>query len=56
MEMPHVYEPVPSFDALEERLNMFLSQYNEMARGTGMDLVFFKDAMAHLIRVGDIHT
>ena len=51
MEMPHVYEAIPSFDALSERLKMFLSQYNEMVRGSGMDLVFFKDAMAHLIRV-----
>uniref|UniRef100_A0A3Q2U3D3 Dynein axonemal heavy chain 5 n=1 Tax=Fundulus heteroclitus TaxID=8078 RepID=A0A3Q2U3D3_FUNHE len=49
-DLPKVYEPIESFGSLKERLNMFLCHYNESIRGTGMDMVFFQDAMIHLIK------
>ena len=53
-DAPKVYEPIPTFDALKERLQSFMGQYNEQIRGGNLDLVFFKDAMIHLMRISRI--
>ena len=54
MESPKVYEPVDDFTPVVARLNSFQDQYNEILRGSNMDLVFFPDAIINLIKISRI--
>ncbi|GIY16074.1 dynein heavy chain 8, axonemal [Caerostris darwini] len=54
LEMPLIYEQIPSFEELAERLRYFMHQYNEGSQRMQMDLVFFKDAMVHLVKISRI--
>jgi dynein heavy chain len=54
LEAIKVYERVPSFEVLRERLIDYMKQYNEAIRGSKMDLVLFEDAMKHIVRISRI--
>jgi dynein heavy chain len=54
LEAPKVYEKIPDLASLKKKLDEYQTLYNETVKGTGMDLVFFKDCMVHIVRVSRI--
>ena len=54
LEPPKIYEQIPSFGETKERVQMFMQQLNEFIRGANMDLVFFNDALTHLMKISRI--
>eukprot|EP00741_Cyanophora_paradoxa_P017811 tig00021017_g17202.t1 len=54
MAAPKIYRYVESLPQLRERVNGFMSQYNEEAKIGKLDLVLFEDALKHLMRISRI--
>ncbi|XP_055849438.1 dynein axonemal heavy chain 8 [Episyrphus balteatus] len=54
LEPPKIYEEIPSFDFTKTKVLFYMGQFNELVRGFTMDLVFFHDALVHLIIVSRI--
>ncbi|KAF6214793.1 hypothetical protein GE061_009536 [Apolygus lucorum] len=54
LEAPKIYEEVPSWAFLKEKLYFYMDAYNETVKGTKMDMVFFHDAMVHLMIISRI--
>ncbi|XP_059501105.1 dynein axonemal heavy chain 8-like [Stegostoma tigrinum] len=52
--IPKVYEMIPSYEFLTEKLQFYQSQHNESVRSGFFDLVFFKDTMTHLMKISRI--
>ncbi|KAL5281346.1 hypothetical protein ACFFRR_005004 [Megaselia abdita] len=53
-EPPKIYEEIPDFDFVKKKVFFYMSQFNEYVRGFHMDMVFFKDALIHLMVVSRI--
>ncbi|KAL0129655.1 hypothetical protein PUN28_001727 [Cardiocondyla obscurior] len=54
LEAPKIYEEIPSYDIVIAKVQQNMEQFNEYIRGMRLDLVFFHDALVHLIRISRI--
>ncbi|KAG5675719.1 hypothetical protein PVAND_005600 [Polypedilum vanderplanki] len=49
-----LYEEIPSFEVVTERIYSFMTQYNLEVRGSKLDLVLFQDGLVHLMIISRI--
>ncbi|KAJ2947929.1 hypothetical protein O0L34_g9722 [Tuta absoluta] len=53
-DAPKIYEELPSWDFVLEKLRSFQNGFNDSIRGFHLDMVFFHDAMVHLFIISRI--
>lgn len=49
-----IYEQIPSFEVVKDRIYMFINRFNTEVRGAKLDIVLFQDALIHLMIVSRI--
>lgn len=54
LETPKIYEEMPSFEFVKEKVVSLMKTFNELNRGLELDLVFFHDCLVHLIIISRI--
>ncbi|XP_024940596.1 dynein heavy chain 8, axonemal [Cephus cinctus] len=54
IEAPKIYEEIPNYQVVIAKVHQNMEQFNEYIRGMHLDLVFFHDALVHLIRISRI--
>lgn len=53
-DAPKIYEEMPSFEFVKEKVLEFMQRFNEEIRGSHLDIVFFHDCLVHLIIISRI--
>lgn len=54
IEPPKIYEELPSYEFVIEKVRFYMTQFNEYIRGFHLDLVFFHDCLVHLLIISRI--
>ncbi|XP_046493196.1 dynein axonemal heavy chain 8 [Neodiprion pinetum] len=54
IETPKIYEEIPSYEFVIAKVHQNMDLFNEYVRGMTLDMVFFHDALVHLIRISRI--
>ncbi|XP_034939850.1 dynein heavy chain 8, axonemal [Chelonus insularis] len=53
-DAPKIYEEIPNFETVIGKVQQYMEQFNELIRGMHLDLVFFHDALVHLMKISRI--
>lgn len=53
-DAPKIYEEIPSFEFTTKKVLFFMDEFNKKQRSGFMDMVFFRDALIHLMIISRI--